>query len=36
MMLSLSHDHRLVDGMLGGLFIKYVKEALENFYVETV
>ena len=36
MMLSLSHDHRLVDGMLGGLFIKYVKEALENFDVKTV
>ncbi len=31
MMLSLSHDHRLVDGMLGGLFIKEVKDTLENF-----
>ena len=31
MMLSLSHDHRLVDGMLGGLFIKHVKETLEDF-----
>jgi len=31
MYLSLSHDHRLVDGMLGGLFLKKVKEYLENF-----
>ena len=31
MALTLSHDHRLVDGMLGGLFLKYVKEVLENF-----
>lgn len=31
MYLSLSHDHRLVDGMLGGKFIKLVKETLENF-----
>ena len=31
MYLSLSHDHRLVDGMLGGRFLKYVKETLENF-----
>ena len=31
MYLSLSHDHRLVDGMLGGKFIKLVKDALENF-----
>ncbi len=36
MMLSLSHDHRLVDGMLGGLFLKYVKEALENFDVSGI
>ena len=36
MMLSLSHDHRLVDGMLGGLFIKHVKDTLENFDVGTV
>lgn len=31
MYLSLSHDHRLVDGMLGGRFLKFVKEVLENF-----
>lgn len=31
MALTLSHDHRLVDGMLGGLFLKYLKESLENF-----
>ena len=36
MMLSLSHDHRLVDGMLGGLFIKEVKDSLENFDVTSV
>ncbi|MCX6170845.1 MAG: 2-oxo acid dehydrogenase subunit E2 [Ignavibacteriales bacterium] len=31
MYLSLSHDHRLVDGMLGGKFVKSIKETLENF-----
>ncbi len=31
MYLSLSHDHRLVDGMLGGKFLKSLKETLENF-----
>jgi len=31
MYLSLSHDHRLVDGMLGGRFLKYIKDYLENF-----
>ncbi len=31
MYLTLSHDHRLVDGMLGGLFLKSVRENLENF-----
>ncbi|MCU7494958.1 MAG: 2-oxoglutarate dehydrogenase, E2 component, dihydrolipoamide succinyltransferase [Ignavibacteria bacterium] len=29
--LSLSHDHRLVDGMLGGRFLKFIKDTLENF-----
>jgi len=29
--LTLSHDHRLIDGMLGGLFLKSIKEILENF-----
>lgn len=31
MALTLSHDHRLIDGMLGGLFLKEIKENLENF-----
>ena len=31
MVLTLSHDHRLIDGMLGSKFIKYVKDTLENF-----
>jgi pyruvate/2-oxoglutarate dehydrogenase complex dihydrolipoamide acyltransferase (E2) component len=31
MILTLSHDHRLIDGMLGGKFLKYVKETLESF-----
>jgi len=33
MYLSISHDHRLVDGMLGGQFLKHVKDTLENFDV---
>jgi len=36
MYLSLSHDHRLVDGMLGGMFLKEVKEILEKFDVKNV
>ncbi len=36
MYLSLSHDHRLVDGMLGGRFLKSVKDSLENFDVSIV
>lgn len=31
MALTLAHDHRLVDGMLGGRFLKFVKDTLENF-----
>ena len=31
MALTLSHDHRLIDGMLGGKFLKYIKDTLENF-----
>jgi 2-oxoglutarate dehydrogenase E2 component (dihydrolipoamide succinyltransferase) len=31
MILSHSYDHRIVDGMLGGLFAKRVAEYLENF-----
>lgn len=33
MYLSLSHDHRLVDGMLGGKFLNSIKNTLENFDV---
>ncbi|MEJ2103341.1 MAG: dihydrolipoamide acetyltransferase family protein, partial [Ignavibacteriaceae bacterium] len=29
--ITLSHDHRLIDGMLGGLFLKHIKDSLENF-----
>ena len=29
--LTLSHDHRLVDGKLGGQFLKYLKDTLESF-----
>ncbi len=31
MYLSISHDHRLVDGMLGGKFLMSIKNTLENF-----
>jgi len=31
MALTLSHDHRLIDGMLGSLYLKNVKETLEGF-----
>ena len=31
MILSLAYDHRLVDGALGGMFIKKIKELLEGF-----
>jgi 2-oxoglutarate dehydrogenase E2 component (dihydrolipoamide succinyltransferase) len=31
MVLSLSYDHRVVDGGLGGMFLKRVAENLENF-----
>jgi len=31
MFLTLSHDHRLVDGMLGGRFLKSIKDSLENY-----
>ncbi len=33
MILSLAYDHRIVDGALGGLFIKKVKEILEGWDV---
>lgn len=36
MALTLSHDHRLIDGMLGGLFLKHLKDSLENFDSTTI
>ena len=36
MYLSLSHDHRLIDGMLGGKFLKSVKDSLEGFDVSMI
>ncbi len=33
MMLSLSCDHRVIDGALGGMFLKKIAENLENFDV---
>jgi 2-oxoglutarate dehydrogenase E2 component (dihydrolipoamide succinyltransferase) len=36
MALTLAHDHRLIDGMLGGLFLKYIKDSLENFNPDTI
>jgi 2-oxoglutarate dehydrogenase E2 component (dihydrolipoamide succinyltransferase) len=33
MILSLTYDHRVVDGSLGGIFLKRVAEYLENFDV---
>lgn len=29
--LTLAHDHRIIDGMLGGKFLKFVKDVLEGF-----
>ena len=29
--ITLAHDHRLIDGMLGGKFLKFIKDTLENF-----
>jgi len=36
MTLTLSYDHRLVDGMLGGRFLKFLKDTLENFDPESI
>jgi len=30
-MLSLAYDHRIVDGALGGQFLKRMQQLLENF-----
>jgi 2-oxoglutarate dehydrogenase E2 component (dihydrolipoamide succinyltransferase) len=36
MILSLSYDHRVVDGALGGMFLKRLTELLENFNTSRV
>lgn len=36
MILSMAYDHRIVDGALGGKFLKRIKELLENFDINTV
>ncbi len=36
MALTLAHDHRLIDGMLGGKFLKFVKDTLESFDPSTM
>lgn len=35
MILSLAYDHRIVDGALGGMYLKRLKELLENFSLDT-
>lgn len=36
MILSHSYDHRVVDGALGGMFVKKVADYLESFDMKTV
>ena len=36
MYLSLSFDHRIVDGALGGRFLERVRQYLEEFSLETI
>ena len=36
MFLSLSYDHRVVDGALGGQFVRKVADYLEEFNTETI
>ncbi len=36
MYLTISHDHRLIDGMLGGKFLTSVKERLEKFDLSNI
>ena len=36
MILSLSYDHRVVDGAMGGMYIKKVADYLENFDEENI
>jgi len=33
MILSLAYDHRVVDGALGGMYLKKIREYLEGFDV---
>ena len=35
MIMSLAYDHRIVDGALGGMYLKRLKELLENFTPDT-
>jgi len=35
MILSLAYDHRIVDGALAGMYLKNLKELLENFSTDT-
>jgi 2-oxoglutarate dehydrogenase E2 component (dihydrolipoamide succinyltransferase) len=34
--LTLAHDHRIIDGMLGGKFLKFIKDVLESFEPENL
>lgn len=34
--LTISHDHRLIDGMIGSMFLKYIKETLEGFNPDSI
>lgn len=36
MLMSLSFDHRIIDGALGGRFIERIKEYLEDFQLDTI
>lgn len=36
MILSMAYDHRIVDGALGGMFLRRIKQLLENFDPNTV
>jgi 2-oxoglutarate dehydrogenase E2 component (dihydrolipoamide succinyltransferase) len=35
MILSLAYDHRIVDGALGGMYLKQIRDYLESFDVNT-
>jgi 2-oxoglutarate dehydrogenase E2 component (dihydrolipoamide succinyltransferase) len=36
MILSLSYDHRIIDGALAGKFLNRIKEILENYTPDIV